>query len=403
MIPSFAPAWRYGGPIVAALGMTRELVKQGHDVTVMTTNMDGPNVLDVPLERPVHMDGVKVWYFPVQRPRWWYYSRPLASALRKHVEQFDIVHIHSIFLWPTSVASFWCRRRRVPYLLRLAGSLNPANFFKSYAGWPESILSRTKKRIYLNTIGRWDLGCASALHFTSRSEMDESSYVWKPRSSSCVLPLGVDLPMNVTEASSVQLRLQHPQLKGKKIVLFLSRLDPVKGMDILVPAMAKLAARRSDFAFVIAGSGTDTYEAEVVSLINNHGLEDRTLLLGMVEGVDKWAVLSQADVFVLPSYSESFGIAVVEAFSTGLPVVISDKVDIHQEVNAGGAGIVTNLDVNNVAEAIDRLLSDQKLRSTMGTAGMDLARGSYSWERSVGNIVREYKKIISLTTDGRIN
>ncbi len=90
----------------------------------MTTNIDGPGLLDVPLERPVNMDGVDVWYFPVQRPRWYCFSTPLASSLRKRVDEFDVVHIHSIFLWPTTIAAFWCRRRRIPYIVHLFGSLD---------------------------------------------------------------------------------------------------------------------------------------------------------------------------------------------------------------------------------------------------------------------------------------
>ena len=120
VIPSFAPAWYHGGPIYAAFGLTRALVQQGHKVTVMTTNINGPGVIDVPLGQPVLMDGVEVWYFPLQWPRAWCFSRPLGCALRQQIPAFDLVHIHSIFLWPTSAAAFWCRRFNVPYLLRPA-------------------------------------------------------------------------------------------------------------------------------------------------------------------------------------------------------------------------------------------------------------------------------------------
>lgn len=132
-----------------ALSLTRELARQGHDVTVMTTNIDGPGVLDVPLERAVSMDGVNVWYFPVQRPRWWCFSKALGRALRQQVDQFDIVHVHSIFLWPTTIAAFWCRRRNVPYLISPHGMLDPVRLRKAYEGWRASLASRFKKRLYL--------------------------------------------------------------------------------------------------------------------------------------------------------------------------------------------------------------------------------------------------------------
>jgi len=105
VIPSFAPAWRYGGPIFAVDEMTRELARAGHSITVMTTNIDGPGVLDVSTDRPVDRAGVEVWYFPVERPRGWCYSRALGRALRERIPEFEIVHIHSMFLWPTFAAA----------------------------------------------------------------------------------------------------------------------------------------------------------------------------------------------------------------------------------------------------------------------------------------------------------
>ena len=125
VIPSFAPAWRYGGPIVAAAGLTRELARRGHDVTVATTNVDGPDELDVPLCRPIPMDGVDVWYFPIQWPCWYHFSAPMGTGPESTwYAESDVVHIHSIFLWPTTVTAFWCRRLGVPYLVHVRLALS---------------------------------------------------------------------------------------------------------------------------------------------------------------------------------------------------------------------------------------------------------------------------------------
>src|SRR5438876_634905 len=109
VIPSFVPAWSYGGPVYATYALTNKLVKFGHDVSVVTTNIDHSGTVDVPLERPVNMDGVKVWYFPVQTPRSYCYSGKMWRVLKDHVGQVDLVHLHSLFLWPTSVAAYWAR------------------------------------------------------------------------------------------------------------------------------------------------------------------------------------------------------------------------------------------------------------------------------------------------------
>ena len=172
VIPSFAP--RYGGPIVAAVGLTRELARRGHDVTVATTNVDGPGELDVPLSRPVPMDGVDVWYFPIQRPRWYHFSAPMGRALRELVRGSDVVHIHSVFLWPTTVAAFWCRRlwRSRIFCVQLRVSWIPlpecpSRYVRACACRPRV---RAKKWLYLQD--GWQpriMGGAAALHFTSEA------------------------------------------------------------------------------------------------------------------------------------------------------------------------------------------------------------------------------------------
>ena len=396
VIPSFAPAWRYGGPIHSAVGLTRELVRQGHEVTVMTTNIDGPGVLDVPVAHPVPMEGVEVWYFPVERPRWWCYSRPLGKALRQ-VKRFDLVHIHSIFLWPTRAAALSSHRQGVPYIVRPAGSLDPLMLSKAYASWRVSLPSRLKKWTYLATLGRRELGRASAIHFTSRAEMEAATPL-RLRPPGFVAPLGIDLRPLQEETDAPSVGEQYQVLQGKKIILFLSRLDPVKGLDLLIPAVAHLARQRQDCALVIAGQGTPAYEAKLRALARHHGLQDRAVFVGRVEGQAKWQWLRGADIFVLPSFHENFGVAVVEAMAAGTPVVISDKVNIHQEISKAQAGLVTDLDPVNISTALNTLLEDANLRKDMGRKGADLVRERYTWEKVVSDLSRTYGSVM----DGRL-
>ena len=393
VIPSFAPAWRYGGPVTVALSLTRELARQGHDVTVMTTNIDGPGVLDVPLERPVPMDGVNVWYFPVQRPRWYCFSRPLGRALGERVREFDIVHIHSIFLWPTTVAAFWCRRRGVPYVVSPHGLLDPVSLTKAYAGWRASISSRFKKWLYLNTIGRLDLGRATEIMLASKVEMESTGGLGlnAPRMA---LPLGADMPPAGPPQQGKPWRERHPLLEDKRIVLYMSRLDPVKGLETLLAALSDLAAKRDDFALVVAGSGSAEYESSLKALASQLDLGERTLFVGMVRDADKWALLDEADLFILPSYHEAFPNAVVEAMAAGLPVVISEGMDISREVAEAAAGLVTGPDPAEVAGAVDSLLSDEGLRIKTGEAGAEYVREHWTWERTTRDIAGAYESIV---------
>ena len=395
VIPSFAPAWRYGGPVVAALGLTRELARQGHDVTVITTNIDGPGVLDVPTGRPVTRDGVEVRYFQVERPRWYCFSRPLARALRHDVGQFEVVHLHSIYLWPTTAAAFWCRRRGVPYVVHTIGSLDPVMVAKSYESWPVSAFSRAKKSLYFNTVGRLDLGGASGIHYTSQADMDSCAPLGL-RPPGYVIPLGVDAPPRTDGEGGRKLRDRYPQLRDRKIVLFFSRLARGKGMEVLVTALAALTPR-ADFALVVAGGGDEGYKRQMESLVRAQGLQDRTVFLGLVKGGERWRVLSQADLFVLPSYHENFPMAVVEAMASGLPVVISDRVKIHREIAAAGAGIVTSLAPPEVSAAIAKLLDNDGFREQTGGAARRLALEELSWETAAKTAVAAYNDIIDRT------
>ena len=390
VIPSFAP--RYGGPIVAAMGLTRELARRGHDVTVATTNVDGPGELDVPLERPVPLDAVDVWYFPIQRPRWYHFSAPMGRALRDLVRRSDVVHIHSVFLWPTTVAAFWCRRLGVPYVVHVAGSLDPVSLAKLYEGLRASAASRVKKWLYLNTLGRRDLGGAAALHLTSEVELESARHL--RFSKGRLIPLGTDAPPPAGVDDHASVRHQYPSLRGRKIVLFLARLDRIKGLDVLAEAAGSLAERRDDFSLVVAGSGAPEYETEIRALVDRRGLSERTVFTGMVVGEDKWRLLRAADIFVLPSRHESSPVAVMEAMATGTPVVVSDQVGMHGEVAEAGAGLVTTLDPADVAGAIGRLLDDPDAAERMGRAGETLAARRYSWERVASDVEALYEEVV---------
>jgi glycosyltransferase involved in cell wall biosynthesis len=238
-----------------------------------------------------------------------------------------------------------------------------------------------------------DLGHASAIHFTSQAEM-EAARPLKLRPPGFAVPLGVEWGQVAEDPPSLRLRERYPQLAAKKIVLFLSRLDPKKGLDLLLPALGELALRRKDFAFVLAGMGDSAYEAELAALVKRHGLQDRTVFLGHVHGRVKWSLLCEADLFVLSSYHENFGIAVVEAMAAGLPVVISDRVNIHSDVSRAGAGLVTALDREEIAAAVELLLADEHLRQEMGRKGALLVRERFTWAKVVKDLVQVYDQII---------
>ncbi|MBI4243756.1 MAG: glycosyltransferase, partial [Planctomycetes bacterium] len=140
VLPSFVPAYRYGGPVKGLFELCRSLVKHGVDITVFTTNIDGPGQLDVPVGDEVVLDGVKTHYFQIQNPRSYSYSEELSGALKNRVKDFDLVHIHSIFNWPSTSAMAFCRKFGVPYILRPAGMLEDFSIKQRYMGFCKSLV-----------------------------------------------------------------------------------------------------------------------------------------------------------------------------------------------------------------------------------------------------------------------
>jgi glycosyltransferase involved in cell wall biosynthesis len=188
---------------------------------------------------------------------------------------------------------------------------------------------------------------------------------------------------------------QYPQLQGKRLILFLSRLDPKKGLDLLISAIGSLARQRDDFALILAGGGSPSYEQAIKQLLGQHGLAERTLLTGFVEGQNKWALLHGADVLALPSYHENFGMAVVEAMACGLPVVVTNRVNIHKSISAYRAGIVTECETQEIARALEILLDNTSLCREMGAMGQKAAAECFNWRHISRDLVAMYESILN--------
>lgn len=340
VISSLAP--RYGGPPQVCLELCRELARQGARVSIFTTNVDGSGVLDVPVDAPVCRDGVEIRYFPVEAPRAWVVSRTLARALHRAIPQHDVVHVHSLYLFPSTVAAHYCRRFGVPYLVRPHGTLDPYLFRRH----------RARKWVYERLFEWRNLNRAAALHFTT---LDEQELV-RPlglRAPGVVVPPGVDSERYRDATVRGAFRAAWPETRGRRLILFLGRLNFKKGLDLLARAFGEIARRRPEAHLVLAGPD-DGYGPTVRRWLDAEGVLGRVTFTGMLLGRDKLAALRDADVFALPSYTENFGMAVVEAMACGIPVVISDRVNIWREVAAAGAGRVTRCDAEEVGTAAPR-------------------------------------------------
>lgn len=374
---------RYGGPSKVCIEMSRALARVGEEVTIYTTNRDFPaGVMKVPHSVPVNKSGYTVWYFPVEFPPY-AMSLGMARRLRGNLQDFDVIHIHGLYRFPQAAAAHYARLHRVPYIIRPHGSLDPFLYHRRK--------NRLVKRAYEHLVERRNLDQAAAIHFTSQEEMDLTSLL-NLRAMGVVIPNGLDLAEYRDLPDRGRFRERYG-LGDKKIILHLGRINFKKGLDILVGAFARLAKSREDVRLVLAGPDNEGFGAQVKEWLTERGVEDKAVFTGMLQGEEKLEVLVDADVFALPSYTENFGIAVVEAMASGLPVVISDRVNIWREVAEAGAGLITTCNERDVAEATSALLEDCYTRQVMGEAGKALVRRSYDWDSLVWRLIDVYRGV----------
>jgi glycosyltransferase involved in cell wall biosynthesis len=184
------------------------------------------------------------------------------------------------------------------------------------------------------------------------------------------------------------------------VVLFLSRIDPKKGLDLLLRALAAVKAKGMPLALVIAGTGEQEFEAALRREARALGVDEDIVWAGFVDGREKLAALADADLFVLPSRSENFAVSVVEAMACGLPVVISDQIGIHREVAAAGAGVIVPCGTDELADALARLSADPQARREHGARAQCLARHRFSMETMTSELLRLYASLrLSATVD----
>ena len=359
VVPTYLPARRYGGPIVAVHGLCKALAARGHDVDVFTTNVDGDGVLDVPVGEPVAMDGVNVRYFPSTFPRL-YWSPAMRTQLAAAVKTYDVVHIHAVFLWPGAAAAHAARKAGIPYLISPRGMLVPELIRQK---------SRVVKTLWLGLVERRGFAGASGIHFTSQLEWDDAKRVGLPLPSPFVAPNGIDLEPRPAVS------------RDDRTLVHLGRINWKKGLDRVIAVLPDLPGVR----FVVAGNDEEDLTPRLRELAQKCGVADRVEFPGPVYGTAKNELLARAALFVLVSTSENFGNAVLEALAMETPVVLSRGVGLADDVVRAGAGVIG-------LESIEELLRDAERRAEMGRKGRALVESRFSWPRVAEEMEEAYRR-----------
>ena len=379
VIPSISP--RRGGPSQAAIEMVNALRLRNVDASILTTNDDCESLLtDLPIGDWTTYAGVPVLAFPRWNPpigvlKEYIISSRLNKWLPKNICNFDLIHVHALFSYPSTVAMMHARRARIPYLLRTIGQLSPWSLAQS----------KLRKQLMLKLVERRNLDSASLLHFTTTRERDECFIAFGQSFPSLVLPLGVRQSSLLPETKS--------KTEGLRL-LFLSRIHPKKQLEVLLKALALF---QSDYPqgiwqLDIAGSGEPAYVATLQKLAGQLNLSHRCRWLGHVQGDAKTSLLQQADWFLLPSAAENFGIAVVEAMAAGTPVIISPQVAVADLIVGAGAGLVCPDDPASLSKIL--LRHYQGPSPAMRMAARSLAESTFSWSSVADQLETRYRQIL---------
>jgi glycosyltransferase involved in cell wall biosynthesis len=345
-----------GGPMEGVRQRGVRLQEMGHTVEVVSLDEpSAPYIAEFPLT-----------VYPLgSSPGGYRYSPQLTPWLQAHAGEYDAIVINGLWQYHSFGAWRALKKANVPYYVFTHGMLDPW-FKRTYP------LKHIKKWLYWPWADYRVLRDAQAVLFTSEEErLQARDSFWLYRVKERVVAYGTRTPpQHASELRRVFIEA-NPQLRGRRVLLFLSRIHPKKGCDLLINAFAAVAGTDPDLHLVIAGPDQNGWAAELKDLARQRAVDDRISWPGMLRGDTKWGAFYSAEAFVLPSHQENFGIAVAESLGCGVPVLISDKVNIWREVSEGGAGLVAS----DTLEGTTRLLRDWVSLGAAQRAAMSQAAG----------------------------
>lgn len=369
VVPSFYPALYHGGPVISVYQQCNSLAQKGVELTVLTTDTAGLgrrlDVKDYPTIMPAG--------YPV------YYCRRMFSVagapgilwrMIRLIRSADLVHLIAVYSFPTIPVLLLCRLFGKPLVWSPKGA---------FQRWERS------RKVSLKNV--WDTICKFVaprklqLHVTSENEVKESVKRF-PRTVVTVTPNGVEIPAKIQRAPS----------NGTLRLLYYGRLDPIKGIENLLGACSLLNGRLK-WSLTIAGTGEPDYAGLLVHEIRRLKLSEQVQMIGEVKSDSQAKIFGKADILILPSYQESFGMVAAEAMANAVPVIVSDRTP-WSRVEEIGCGLSVGNDDRSLASAIKQM-SAMPLND-MGQRGRRWMQDEFSWDRSAEQMMSLYRRALSL-------
>ncbi|GAB3792655.1 glycosyltransferase [Spirosoma humi] len=374
-----AYTWQAGGPPKIIFDHTEVVLRYGHQVDILSPISPGEKPYPLP-------DGARLILCqrtPVVSRFFREFSLELYQFLKQHAHEYDLIHCHG--LWHFGVLAPFMIDKSVAKVITIHGVLD--RWVYAHNNWKKQIMDTLAQKAYLQ---RADLVQINNID----EEADVIRYLGHAHPNIVIIPNGVKMSDFTALPPKGSFRQKFGLPMDKKLVLFMSRLNAKKGLDLLLPGFREYVQHHPDTVLALAGSD-DGYEATARQFIDQHNLGDFIRMVGMLTGDDKKAALADADLFTLPSYSEGFSMAVLEAMAAGTPTLVSDRVGFGETIRAHeAAGLLTSLTPEAVRDGLEKLLSNDQLRLQVSKNATALLKAKYDIDIVAKQLLDEYTKVV---------
>jgi glycosyltransferase involved in cell wall biosynthesis len=375
---------RYGGTSRVVTEIASSLAQLGVSVDVITTTADDTGSLNVSTDSWIAQAGYRIRYFSTWHRKDFIVSPALLFWLRTHIKAYDLVHTHTLFSPLITFTHSICRLAKIPYIVTPHGMLEP--WALSYKAW--------KKRAYYRAFEQSALKGAIAIQALTNSEANH------------VCSLGnyptVTIPNGIHQAdfslfhSPENFYQKFPETRSKTLILFLGRIDPKKGLDLLAPAFAKAQFCFPNVHLIVAGPDSINFMPTAQSYFAQAGCLHAVTFTGMLTGSLKAAALSAANLYVAPSYSEGFSLSVLEGMAAGLPCIITHGCNFPEAATAEAAHVVET-NSRAIENALLQCLQNTTAAKALGGKAKNFVLQNYTWLQSAKKLNQIYERVVSKT------
>jgi glycosyltransferase involved in cell wall biosynthesis len=373
----------YGGASKIVLELAEALGSQGLQVDVVTTNANGKHPLNVPVRQWIDEKYYRIQYFPCYMWGDYKLSPALTRWCWKQLRAYDLVHTHAIFSI-TNLPIYWiCQYQQIPYLSTPHGMLEP--WALSYKAW--------KKTIYYKLLEKPALNRAKAIQATASNEY-RNLFSLRLKTNLISVPNGIHPARFKAQAPTHLFYQSFPHTQGKTLILFLGRIDPKKGLDLLADAFCQVYHHFPNTHLIVAGADNTQYRPQAEQFFAGVGCSNAVTFTGMLTGDLKHAALEAASIYVAPSYSEGFSMSVLEGMAAGLPCVITHGCNFPEAAIAKAARVVA-INPDALAHAIMDCLRNPEKAQEMGARGREFIFNNYTWDLVAQQLIEVYTKLLS--------